>query len=340
MRPENTAGVARAVVEHGLFRSPIHGRLYYIGPQFRYERPQKGRYRQFHQIGAEVIGDPSPGADAETIAMVVDFLERAGVLGLEVQLNSVGCPACRPLYVKAITNALAPRIGELCGDCKRRLETNPLRLLDCKVPSCRPILDSAPPLSSFLCEGCSEHHSNVKKILKVFGVAFSEAPRLVRGLDYYTRTVFEITSSALGAQDAIVGGGRYDGLLEDIGGPAVPAFGWALGMERLLMAVPSDEGELRQWTFLAWRGEEAYKAALVLAQELRREGRVVVMDHVSRSFKSAFKRADRMGVRWVVAIGEDEAASGNFTLKDMAKGTQKTLSPAELKACLVPEREP
>src|SRR5512140_1417362 len=226
MRPENTAGVARAVVEHRLHDSPVHGRLYYIGPQFRYERPQKGRLRQFHQIGAEVLGDAAPGTDAETIGMLVEFLERGGVVGVQVVLNSVGCPNCRPIYTELLRAALAPESERLCGDCRRRLETNPLRVLDCKVPSCQPVLDGAPAIADHLCEPCAAHHAGLKSILRTTGVSFTERARLVRGLDYYTRTVFEVTSSALGSQDALLGGGRYDGLLEQIGGPAMAGFGW------------------------------------------------------------------------------------------------------------------
>jgi histidyl-tRNA synthetase len=330
MRPENTAGVARAFVEHRLHDSPLHSRLFYIGPQFRYERPQKGRLRQFHQIGAEVLGDAAPGTDAETIAMLVEFLGKAGVVGIEVVLNSVGCPNCRPVFVALLKDALAPRSEELCGDCRRRLETNPLRVLDCKVPSCQPILDGAPAIADHLCEACAAHHSGLKRILGEMGVAFSERARLVRGLDYYTRTVFEVTSSALGAQDALLGGGRYDGLLEQIGGPAMPGFGWALGVERLLMVIPPEPPGRLPWTYVAWMGEAAYGHALRVARRLREEGRVVVLEHSPRSFKSALKRADKMACKAVLIIGDEEAASGIFTLKDLDSGEQSALDEATL----------
>ena len=330
MRPENTAGVARAFVEHRLHDSPLHSRLFYIGPQFRYERPQKGRLRQFHQIGAEVLGDAAPGTDAETIAMLVEFLGRAGVVGIEVVLNSVGCPNCRPVFVALLKDALAPRSGELCGDCRRRLETNPLRVLDCKVPSCQPILDGAPAIADHLCEACAAHHAGLKRILGEMSVGFSERARLVRGLDYYTRTVFEVTSSALGAQDALLGGGRYDGLLEQIGGPAMPGFGWALGVERLLMVIPPDPPGRLPWTYLAWMGEAAYGHALRVARRLRVEGRVVVFEHAPRSFKSALKRADKMACKAVLIIGDEEAASGTYTLKDLDTGEQSALDEAAL----------
>ena len=340
LRPENTAGVARAVVERRLTDSPLHGRLYYIGPQFRYERPQKGRYRQFHQIGAEVLGDPSPGADAETIGMVVDFLEAVGVGGPEVVLNSVGCPACRPVYVELLRDALRAKSDALCSDCRRRLETNPLRVLDCKVPSCQPILDEAPAISDHLCEGCRQHHEGVKRALSGLEVPYSERPRLVRGLDYYTRTVFEVTSRALGAQDALLGGGRYDGLLEQIGGPARPGFGWALGMERLLMVLPPLPPGRLGWTYLAWQGEGTYEAALTLGRDLRRCGRVVVIEHTAKSFKSSLKRADRMGLRYVLLVGEEEVASGDFTLKDLETGEQCALNREDLVGRLPQENEP
>ncbi len=340
LRPENTAGVARAVVEHRLHDSPLHRRLYYIGPQFRYERPQKGRYRQFHQIGVEVLGDPGPGADAEAIAMLAAFLGEVGVLGVEVQVNSVGCPRCRPVYVEALKDRLGPQAGLLCGDCRRRLETNPLRTLDCKVPSCQPVLETAPRFLDVLCEECARHHEEVEALLFRLGVPFRRRHRLVRGLDYYRRTVFEVTSSALGAQDALLGGGRYDGLLEQIGGPALPGFGWALGMERLLLAVPPDPGGRLPWTYVAWWGEGTHGAALELAQLLRKNGAVAVLEHCPRSFKSALKRADRMNVRWVVLLGEEERAAGVFTLKDLHTGDQEALSREALLSRLAQEERP
>ena len=331
MRPENTAGVARAVVEHRLHESPLHARLFYIGPQFRYERPQKGRLRQFHQIGAEILGDAAPGTDAESIAMLVEFLERVGVVGVAGGPQLRGVPRL-PAHLRGPPEGCpgAERRGSLCGDCQRRLETNPLRVLDCKVPCCQPILDGAPAIADHLCEACAAHHAGVKSILGELGVPFSERARLVRGLDYYTRTVFEVTSSALGAQDALLGGGRYDGLLEQIGGPAMAGFGWALGVERLLMVVPPDPPGRLPWTYLAWAGEAAYDHALRLARRLRGEGRVVVLEHAPRSFKSALKRADKMNCKFVLIVGEEEVASGIYTLKDMDTGDQSALDEAAL----------
>jgi len=330
LRPENTAGVMRALVEHRLCESSAHARLYYIGPQFRYERPQKGRYRQFHQIGAEVIGDISPGSDAETIALAADLLTAAGILGSVVQLNSVGCPKCRPSYVGLLRGALLERKSELCGDCQRRLEANTLRVLDCKVPSCQPVLDKAPRLDEGLCEECAAHYSKVKELLGLLGVAFQLKPRLVRGLDYYVRTVFEITSSALGAQDALLGGGRYDGLLKQLGGPDVPGFGWAMGVERLLMAMPPSPQERLPRLYVAWSGEGTYARALTLARDLRARGGAVVLEHSERSFKASLKRADRLNVRWALLIGEDELKVERFTLKDMLTGQQEGLSAFEI----------
>ena len=330
LRPENTAGVARAVVEHSLHRSPLHSRLYYIGPQFRYERPQKGRYRQFHQIGAEVIGDGSPGADAETIAMVVDFLAHVGLMGLQVQLNSVGCPECRPGYVAVLKEALEEKRDILCSDCRRRIEANPLRVLDCKVPGCREAIRGVPALTDHLCGECDSHYAEVKRVLSLMGVESVENQRLVRGLDYYTRTVFEVTSAVLGAQDAVVGGGRYDGLLEEVGGPALQAFGWALGLERLIMALPPVAGKDADRIYIAWHGEGTYDAALELAIELRKRGRAVLMDHGGRSLKSALKRADRLEAKWTVLLGEDELSAGSVSLKEMATGEQRWLKWSEL----------
>lgn len=325
MRPENTAGVVRSLVEHRLHDSPPHARLYYIGPQFRYERPQKGRYRQFHQIGLEFIGEEAPGCDAEGIAAAVDILRVAEIPEILVQLNSVGCPSCRPSYVAFLRASLEPSAESLCGDCRRRLETNPLRVLDCKVPHCQPILDAAPRISESLCPECAAHYAAVKSALGILGVPFAEKHRLVRGLDYYVRTVFEITSAALGAQDALLGGGRYDGLLKQIGGPDAPGFGWALGMERLLLAMPARSGDRIPGIYLAWSGEGTWEAALAIARDLRDAGIPVVMDHGKRSFKSALKRADRMEVRWTLLLGEEELKSKTYTLKDMRAATQEAL---------------
>lgn len=330
MRPENTAGVMRCLVERGLCESPSHGRLYYIGPQFRYERPQKGRYRQFHQMGAEVVGDPAPGADAETIALAVEIIAAAGIPGAVAHINSVGCPQCRPPYTGILKAALTPKAESLCGDCRRRLETNPLRVLDCKVPACQPLLDAAPSLADGLCPDCAVHYSEVKELLGLLGVAFQVKPRLVRGLDYYTRTVFEVTSSAIGAQDALVGGGRYDGLLKELGGPDAPGFGWALGMERLLMAMPPLPEERLHWVYLAWAGEGTHRRALDLARQLRASGTPAVLDHAPRSFKSSMKRADRLGVRFAVLVGEEELKSGLYTVKDLSTGTQEALHASAL----------
>lgn len=325
LRPENTAGVVRSLVEHRLHDSPPHGRLYYIGPQFRFERPQKGRYRQFHQIGMEIIGEDAPGCDAESIAVAVDLLRAVEIPDVMVQLHSVGCPSCRPAYVGLLKASLDPMCDVLCENCRRRLETNPLRVLDCKVPRCQPVLDGAPRLADSLCAECADHYASVKSALAILGVPFAEKHRLVRGLDYYVRTVFEVTSATLGAQDALLGGGRYDGLLKQIGGPDAAGFGWALGMERLLMAMPPRSGERLPWVYLAWNGEGTWEAALALARELREAGVCVVMEHGKRSFKSALKRADRMEVRWTLLLGEEERDSRLYTLKDMSTVTQEAL---------------
>jgi histidyl-tRNA synthetase len=330
LRPENTAGVVRAIVEHRLFESPTHARLYYIGPQFRYERPQKGRHRQFHQIGMEVIGEEAPGCDAEGITLAADLLRDVGIDRVLVGLNSVGCPNCRPGYVARLKEALAGESGALCSDCRRRLETNPLRVLDCKVPSCQPILDKAPRFPDHLCDECAGHFAGLKSALHTLGVPFEEKHRMVRGLDYYTRTVFEITSGSLGAQDALMGGGRYDGLLAEIGGPDAPGFGWALGMERLLMAMPEDEGGKLPWIYVAWAGKGAYEAALNAARKLREADLPVVLEHSERSFKSSFKRADRIGTRWTLVLGENEVAEGRYALKDMESGRQESFPLPEL----------
>jgi len=326
LRPENTAGVIRSYVSQGLASSPVHQRLYYIGPQFRYERPQAGRQRQFHQLGAEVIGEEAPSCDAEVISSVMVLLSELGLGGLGVQINSVGCPDCRPAYVEAIRKSLGPVKENLCGDCRRRLDTNPLRTLDCKVPSCQPLLAAAPAFTDHLCAGCARHHEGLLEALGILRIPADENPRLVRGLDYYTRTVFEITARTGGAQDAILGGGRYDSLVQELGGPALPAFGYAVGLERLLLALERDERPRPAALYLAWLGETVRLEALRMAGELRHRGISVLMEHTPRSLKSSLKRAARMGIRWALIAGEDETKAGAFPLRNLDTSTQESFT--------------
>lgn len=333
LRPENTASVVRAFVQHGPQSEPLPVKLFYIGPQFRYERPQKGRYRQFHQIGAELIGDPGPYSDAELILMLVRFLSELGFENLVVQLNTVGDEDSRAAYRLGLQEFLEPRRQELTPDSQRRLQTNPLRILDTKDPGERDLLVSAPQLVDYLTEESRTHFETVQRILGQNDLSFRVEPRLVRGLDYYTRTVFEIVSEGLGAQDAIVGGGRYDGLVEELGGPSLPAIGFAIGEDRLLEVLP--KGFAEQLTLAApisvvTAGNVTADAALAIAESLRASGLEVAAELGSRSVKSALRRAHRSGSRWVVLIGDDEVAKGTVTVRDLESAEQAEVSREEL----------
>jgi histidyl-tRNA synthetase len=330
LRPENTASVVRAVVEHSLHRNIAAGypeRFYYIGPMFRHERPQKGRQRQFHQIGVEVLGASEPLADAETMQMVDLFLEQLGVTDRTLLVSSVGDSECRPRFRRELKEWIKPHLGKLCDDCNRRYRDNPLRVLDCKVEEDRRLLEQAPSLLDMLCGGCSDHFEQVKKALDGYGLRYEVEPRLVRGLDYYHRTVFEVVASGLGAQNAILGGGRYDGLVQELGGPAIPAFGFALGIERLLLLLPkklaTDEG--RPDIALILLGREGWEAAIEMARRFRAAGLAVAMPRAERPMGAQLKRANRAGARYALFVGKDEIAAGRFGLKDLASGDQVTL---------------
>lgn len=337
LRPEATAPVARAYIEHARHRGAEIDRLYYIGPMFRYERPQKGRMRQFHQIGVEVLGGDHPAIDAETLEMLMAFLERLGIGGTSLVVNSVGCPVCRPAYREALLSYLRPHAGSLCEDCRRRLETNPMRCFDCKVPADRALMAGAPAIRDHLCAECREHFARLIACLDAYGVAYRVEPRLVRGLDYYRRTAFEVEQEGLGAQNALLGGGRYDGLLESLGGPAVPGFGFAVGLERLVMALPADApvGDEAPEVAVIALGEAAMGRALAVARRLRRAGRRVVLDPLpDRSLKSQMRRAHDRRARYALLIGEQEAASGRLTLKRMADGRQASVAEQDVEAGL------
>lgn len=328
LRPENTAAVARAYVEHNLRELPPPVKLFYIGPQFRYERPQQGRYRQFYQIGAELLGDPGPASDGELILMLVRFLGELGFRDLTVLLNTVGDEASRTSYREALVAYLEPHRDRLGEDSRRRLETNPLRILDTKAPAERELLQGAPELAEFLSPESREHFQAVLAILDRFGVPYRVESRLVRGLDYYTRTVFEITAGGLGSQDAIVGAGRYDRLISDLGGPEVPAIGFAIGQDRLIHILPE---ELRRNVLppppvaVMVVGEVGFAEALDLAEALRARGVTAVPELSSRSLKTALKRADRLGSRFVLILGDEELAAGEVTVKDLRAGEQRRL---------------
>jgi len=340
LRPENTAGVVRAYIEHKLWDRGLN-KLYYIGPQFRRERPQKGRYRQFYQIGAEAIGpstagSESPARDAEILEMLATLLDRLGIKNWTLQLNSVGCPADRARFNEALKAALAPVAAQMCVDCQRRAVTNPLRVFDCKVPEDQPIIEKLPRISQFLDEGCRKHFEEVQSILTSVGVPFALNDRLVRGLDYYTRTAFEFTHGALGAQNAILGGGRYDGLSEALGGPAAPGIGFAIGEDRLVMSLAESAPipEQRPAVYIAPLGEGMNREAARLARELRAENLVVELGDETFRLKKSFDAAGKLGAQYVLIAGENEVKSDIFTLKNQQTGEQTSVERANLAAWL------
>jgi histidyl-tRNA synthetase len=323
LRPEATPGLVRAYVEHRLDQTLATPKLYTIGPMFRYERPQKGRYRQFHQLNIEVFGIEDPALDAEIIEMAWTLVEEVGIRAVELVINSVGCPACRPAYNRALIEALGTRVAELCEDCRRRARVNPLRIFDCKVPADQPIIEALPRSVDWLCEACRRHFAEVQRGLALYGLPFRVSHRLVRGLDYYTRTTFELLAEGLGAQNALVGGGRYDGLMRLLGGPDRPGIGFAAGLERLVLAMPAGAGAAeRPDAFVATVGEEARPAAQVLARELRRAGFRVQTAYDAPSIKAQLKRADRSGAPRALIVGGDELAQGVVTIRDMRSGEQ------------------
>jgi histidyl-tRNA synthetase len=336
LRPENTAGVVRAYIEHQLGETGQLQKLYYIGPQFRRERPQKGRYRQFSQIGAEVIGPPSSGSesplrDAEVLEMLATLLDELGISGWTLELNSVGSAADRARYNDALRAALEPVVGQMCVDCQRRAVTNPLRVLDCKVAADQPIIDTLPVISDSLDEASKAHFAAVTAALDAAGVPYTRNHRLVRGLDYYTRTTFEFTHGGLGAQNALLGGGRYDGLSEAIGGPKAPGIGFAMGEDRLVLTLQTLEAApvLKADAFIAPLGEGLNPAALVLARELRHQGLWIELGEGGFRLKKSFEAADKTA-RNIVILGEDELQSGILTVKTFSTGLQTKVPRAEL----------
>lgn len=340
LRPENTAGVVRAYIEHKLGETGLLQKLFYIGPQFRRERPQKGRYRQFWQIGAEVIGPQSAGSesplrDAEVLAMLAALLEELGIRGWRLALNSVGSASDRPRYVAALREALRDKAASLCPDCQRRAETNPLRVLDCKIPEDQPIIDALPKIADYLDEDSRIHFAAVCSALDACGVPYEITPRLVRGLDYYTRTTFEFSHGGLGAQNALLGGGRYDGLSEAIGGPKAPGIGFAMGEDRLILTLEAQAAEAQAQQqalldlYIAPLGETSNAAALKLAQQLRAEDLRVELGEGSFRLKKSFELGNKVA-RKILLLGEDEQASGIMTVKDFASGEQHKVALADL----------
>jgi len=345
LRPEGTAGVARAVVQHGLVApgSPT-SKYWYAGSMFRHERPQKGRLREFHQIGVECIGAAEPSADAEVIIMFMRFFKALGLSGESMRLyvNSMGDASCRPAYRESVREYILSNADSLCEDCIRRADTNPLRAFDCKNPSCSEIMEAAPVINEMLCDECAAHYDMVRKLLGAAGLDYEENPRLVRGLDYYTRTVFEVQVDAgLGSQNAIGGGGRYDGLIEEFGGKHTPGLGFAVGLERILLALEAQGLQIGEvpvpMVFIAAVDDDARAKAFSLALTLRDAGCVVELDHQNRSLKSQFKLADKSGFRRVVIIGPDELASGTATLRFMDTGEERSVPLDELPGILASE---
>ncbi|MHB8740580.1 MAG: histidine--tRNA ligase, partial [Coriobacteriia bacterium] len=333
LRPEGTASVVRASLEHNLTANGAQAKLYYAGPMFRYERPQKGRMRQFWQIGIEVLGAAEPTADAEVITVLWRYFEALGLpaASMRLLLNSMGDESCRPAYRDTIATFIRDHADGLCEECNRRAETNPLRAFDCKRPSCRVVMADAPLLRDKLCDDCSAHYAAVKTHLDALGIPYVEDSTLVRGLDYYTRTVFEIQVDAgLGSQNAIGGGGRYDRLMQEYGGPATPGLGFALGFERTLLALEAADVEIpapaRAEVFVARVDDSVTAEVFALAQTLRDAGIAAELDHQARSLKSQFKQADRLGARFVIIVGPDELAAGEVTFRDMTTKEEKRVA--------------
>jgi histidyl-tRNA synthetase len=334
LRPEGTASVCRAYLEHGMQNLPQPVKLYYVSPIFRYDRPQAGRYRQHYQFGAEAIGDADPSLDAEVIDMAWQFYKTLGLKNISLQLNSIGCKECRPKYLTALKKHYTKHTSVLCSDCQVRLEKNPLRLLDCKQSACQPVAASAPVSADYLCPACEEHFTRLRQYLDLISIPFTLNHRLVRGLDYYTRTVFEVHPAGGGSQAAIGGGGRYDGLIEELGGKPTPGIGFAMGIERIILnlkkqgfTAPTLPG-LR--VLIAFMGDKAREEAIKLAAELRRAGIRAVTTTGEKSLKAQLRQANALNVPYTVIIGEDEVKAGTVTLRDMLSARQETVPLTDL----------
>lgn len=329
LRPEYTPSVVRSIIEHRLYLKPQPMRFYFIGPMFRYDKPQKGRYRQFHQMDIEVFGEEDPAVDAEIVEMADCLLKELGVLGTETLINSVGCKKCRPSYLKELRKKAEEVKEHLCSDCQRKITTNPLRIFDCKVETCREISTGFPQITDYLCPDCEEHFRQFQAYLEDYNITYKIEPRLVRGIDYYTKTTFEIVSAKLGAQDAILGGGRYDDMMKEFGGPDLCAIGFAVGMERLISLVPYTK-KTENFLYVVHLGGKAKKVGMELIKDLRRNGVECLMEYKERSLKSQMGRANKLGAKWVLIIGEDELKKGKYQLKNMITGVQQESSQEEV----------
>ena len=330
LRPENTASVVRSYLQNKLYAADALVKLFYIGSMFRYDRPQAGRYREFHQFGVEALGEENPAVDAEIIVLAVEFLRALGLQELKLHLNSVGCPKCRPVYREKLQEFFRPHLKELCTDCRSRFERNPLRLLDCKHEHCHALAEGAPRITDCLCDECRVHFTEVQSYLTAAGIPFELDANLVRGLDYYTKTAFEVKYTPLGAQSAVAGGGRYDGLVEEVGGPPTPGIGFAVGLERVLLALEKqellpEEPEAVD-VFVVALGEAAQIPAFKLLYELRAAKLSAAMDFAGRSMKAQMKQANKKNARFVAILGEDEVKEASAILKDMKTSEQKKLA--------------
>ncbi len=341
LKPEGTAGVARLFIENGLASSPLPVKTFYITPAFRYERPQAGRLREFHQFGLEVFGSPSPETDAEVIFAASSFLDKLGLKDIELQINSIGCPTCRNEYNKALKKYFEPHLESMCQTCKTRYEKNPLRILDCKEENCKAINANAPKILDYLCEDCKSHFEEVKALLNVLGLKYTVNPRIVRGLDYYTKTVFEFLTGKIGAQSAVCAGGRYDNLLSQLGGNSLPAIGFAAGIERLLLLMETTgapfPAEQKPRIYIAGMDGKTRALAFETAAYLRTNGVSAEVDHMQRSIKAQFKYADKIGAEFVAVIGEEELNAGVVNVKKMDDGSTSAVKIKELYTYLTKE---
>lgn len=330
LKPEGTSGAVRAFIEHKQYAEVQPTKYYYVTDCFRYEKPQSGRLRHFHQFGIEVFGTPNMLADAEVISLGYDFLTELGITEIELRINSVGCPECRSKYREALREFLRPYYDELCNTCKDRYERNPMRILDCKSEVCQQIAKGAPRMLDYLCDDCRQAFEELKQNLTSLGIEYTIDPNIVRGLDYYTKTAFEFVTTKIGAQGTVCGGGRYDHLVEELGGPPIPGVGFGLGIERLLLLMEANQIEIpeenKPEVFVAVVGEAAKAFGLKLCRELRQKGVIAEMDTLARNIKGQFKYADRLGARYTLVIGEDELAKGVVSLKDMSRSEQREIS--------------
>ncbi len=329
LRPERTAGAVRSYLENGLCNEALPQKVCYLGPCFRYEKPQAGRLREFHQFGAECFGTSSPLADAELIAFAKQIFDELGVSGLSLEINSIGCPTCRAEYHKALKEYFSSKSDELCDTCRDRLDRNPMRILDCKSPVCSEIASGAPVVTDYLCDECREHFEKVREYLSIMNIEYTVNPKIVRGLDYYTKTVFEFISNEIGAQGTVCGGGRYDGLVKELGGQDTPALGFGMGIERLMLLMEAQNAEFPPAPvpdlFVAAMGDKATAKAIDIVKDMRAEGFSAIMDTNQRSLRAQLKYADKLGAKYSVIIGDNEVDAGVTQLKNMETGEQQEI---------------